>query len=135
MDKAIPEEYLGGLSFNTAVVEGVGKEKKHVPVRCQLEPEDVLDWSETDREVIIVAADGRKHRVQKGAEPSARNLEVDNPDQKAPSIRTPLSEEAARDLLGGALFRDIPLAVVGVTSSDIVWSDVQTAAVGKGKKR
>lgn len=135
MDKAIPEEYLAGLSFNTAVVKGVGKEKINVPVQCQLEPEDVLDWSETEREVIIVAADGRKHRVQKGAEPFARDLEVDDPDQKAPAIRAPLSEEAARDLLGGALFRDIPLAVVGETSSDIVWLDVQTAAVGKGKKR
>lgn len=117
MEKTIPTEYLVALSFWTSRVEGAGKDKKCVPVGRQLDPNDVLDWTETEMEVVIVVADGQKYRIQK---------------KTSAPLPTPNVDDYAA---GGILDRDIPPAVVGVTSSDIVWSDVQTVAIGKGKKR
>ena len=41
-----------------------GEELRHVPVKRALRPGDVLGWKVYGNEVVIVTADGRKHRVK-----------------------------------------------------------------------
>lgn len=65
--------YLKGLTFRDAETrkvkdEDTGKEKEiAVPRERPLKAEQVLAWKDYGDLVVIVAADGRKHRVEKKA--------------------------------------------------------------------
>jgi hypothetical protein len=69
MGKAIGEKLLEGLVYRSAEKKEQagkdGKKKINVPIERPLEPSDVLDWKDYGDYVVIVAADGQKHRVEK----------------------------------------------------------------------
>ncbi len=63
-------EYLKGLTFATAEPRKTKNEDgrdsvKYVPIERALKISDVLDWKDCGAEIVIVAADGQKHRVAK----------------------------------------------------------------------
>ncbi|HRR40145.1 MAG TPA: hypothetical protein P5244_02815 [Syntrophales bacterium] len=62
-------KWLEGLTFSTSKEEKVktdgGDRTNHVPETRPLTAADVLSWRIDGQEVVIVAADGRKHRVKK----------------------------------------------------------------------
>jgi hypothetical protein len=63
-------KWLNGLKFSTTRIEKVkgedGKvEKKIMPVIRPLKEDDLLDWKVRGNQVVLVAADGQKHRVEK----------------------------------------------------------------------
>lgn len=63
---------LKGLTFRTAETrdvpgEGGQKEKRSFPIERPLKVSDVLAVQDAGTEVVIVAADGQKHRVSKAA--------------------------------------------------------------------
>ncbi len=68
----LDEKYLKGLTFQTSEKRTVREENKLVerfyPKELPLAPEHVLDVKDVGDALIIVAADGRKHRVAKKAE-------------------------------------------------------------------
>ena len=65
----IEKKYLEGLIFSTSRPEKYnheGVEKvRHIPVTRELTEKEILDWAIVGNEVVIVAADGKKHRVKK----------------------------------------------------------------------
>lgn len=68
--KKIDKKWLNGLDFRNTKMEKVkGDDGKPKQVRTRvvvpLTEDNVLDWKEYGNEVVIVAADGRKHRVKK----------------------------------------------------------------------
>jgi len=74
----IEGKYLKGLKFKTAEAkreqdENGRKKVKHFPVERPLKAEDVLDWKDLGATVVIVAGDGRKHRVEKDAKGGGAN--------------------------------------------------------------
>lgn len=58
-------KWLKGLRYSTTEVQGKGKDAKRVPVSRPLKEDDVLGWKVRGNEVVIVAADGKKYRVEK----------------------------------------------------------------------
>ncbi len=63
-------KWLKGLEFTELQEkkekDDEGKEViKKVPVRRALTEDDLLDWKTYGREVVLVTADGRKHRVKR----------------------------------------------------------------------
>lgn len=70
MPEKIDSKYLKGLRFRSSdPVKGRSEDGqetiKHIPNERALKIEDVLDWKDCGTEVVIVAADGQKHRVAK----------------------------------------------------------------------
>lgn len=73
----ITAEHLKGLKFQTSrvveVEEDGKKVKKSYPDQIDMLPEHVLSTREEGDRLIIVSADGRKHRVPKnGGEPAGK---------------------------------------------------------------
>lgn len=68
----IDTKWLKGLTFRTSESRTVREDGqtvvRHFPVERALKPENVLDFKEYGTEIIIVAADGQKHRVVKKEE-------------------------------------------------------------------
>ena len=67
--EAIDVRYLKGLTYRDAEEreieeQGVKKIKKF-PREAALRPEHVLSWRDAGKEIVIVSADGRKHKVAK----------------------------------------------------------------------
>lgn len=70
--KEINPALLKGLTFRTAETrevpgEGGKKEPRSFPIERALKASDVLAVRDAGTEVVIVAADGQKHRVAKAA--------------------------------------------------------------------
>lgn len=69
MAKAIDAKYLKGLVYRSSAFE---KDKengttRHLPVKRDLTPEDVLDWKDNGSTITLVTADGQKYVVEKKA--------------------------------------------------------------------
>jgi len=81
---------ISGLRFlsskKTSTEDGI----RYLPTERALHPDDVLDWVDRGEDVVIVAADGRKHVVVKEAGNTA-----------APA-------ETTKGKTNGVLSRDIP---------------------------
>lgn len=62
-------KWLAGLTFKGAAEKKIkeeGRERvRHTPFERPLTEKDVLGWRVDGAEVVIVAADGRKHRAKK----------------------------------------------------------------------
>lgn len=61
----IPEVLLRGLVFRTSRQKKTENGKVNVPVERALTAADVLSWRDNGDTVIIIAADGQKHTVEK----------------------------------------------------------------------
>lgn len=59
------KKWLKGLKFSTTKVEKIDGKEKRVPVVRLLTEAEVLSWRIDGKQVVIVAADGKKHRVEK----------------------------------------------------------------------
>lgn len=63
------KKWLDRLTFSTSTQEKVktdsGEHVQHVPVTRPLTEKEVLSWRIDGEVVVIVAADGRKHRVKR----------------------------------------------------------------------
>ena len=66
MENKLDKRYLKGLKFNGKQIVEKGKKKTQPFSRALLES-DVLSYVDKGDVVIIVAADGKKHRVNKTA--------------------------------------------------------------------
>lgn len=65
MAEQIDKKYLAGLKYKSS--EKDKESGAFVSTKRQLQPADVLDWAEKGDTVIIVTADGQKHKVSKKA--------------------------------------------------------------------
>lgn len=68
--EAFDPKWLKSLTFATTRKEKVKGDdgevrEKRVPFTRPLEEDDLLDWKVYGQEVVLVTADGRKHRVKK----------------------------------------------------------------------
>lgn len=68
----IDKKYLAGLKFRTSEAKEIKGDdgrpgKQHIPKECALRPEHVLDWKDTGDSIVLVTADGKKHKVSKNA--------------------------------------------------------------------
>lgn len=64
----IDKKYLAGLTFKgSKPAKGEEGKVEHRRFERALKPDDVLDWKDKGDTVVIVAADGRKHTVEKKA--------------------------------------------------------------------
>lgn len=67
--KQIDEKYLKGLKFSGSEEKKVKvdrvEKKRYFPFERDLKPSDVLDWVDKGDTVVIVTADGQKHKVRK----------------------------------------------------------------------
>lgn len=65
MSGPIERKYLSGIKFRSAKPVKTEEGICHQTTERALQPEDVLSWVDRGPEVVLVAADGRKHVVAK----------------------------------------------------------------------
>jgi hypothetical protein len=70
-EKGVPVKYLAGLTYRDSEEREItdpdtGKKSTvYAPREKPLKAKDVLSWKDYGDEIVIVAGDGRKHRVKK----------------------------------------------------------------------
>ena len=68
-EAALDPKYLAVLTYRDAEerdVEDQGvKKKKKFPREATMKMKHVRSWTDSGKEIVIVSADGRKHRVKK----------------------------------------------------------------------
>lgn len=66
MAEQIDAKWLKGLTYRTSErKQPKGEAARNVPVERKLRPSDVLAWEDRGDAIVLVAADGSKHSVDK----------------------------------------------------------------------
>ncbi len=80
------QKWLEGLTYRSSEKKKAVKDGRpvtqNIPTERPLKTEDILDWKDVGDAVVIVAADGQKHKVPKGGRIAAAADEKNGTEKK-----------------------------------------------------